>query len=530
MNGTVAGTGPLLRASIRYDGRRSFVPWTVVVTVLAASSVLVFPWIFPEEADRAALATAVGANPALSLILGPAFDLTTSDGFAAWRSLALGGFLAALGAIFTVVRATREQEDSGQAELLASGVLGRASRLLTGVAMAAIGSLLVGVVAAGATVACGGDVVSSLLLGATFTATGWMFTGVAAVAGQVGSEARTASSLAVGVLGVLFVLRGFSYAVEAPEWTLWANPLGWMTETRPASGDDAWPLVWAVVFAAALVSVAFALQARRDFGQGVIAPRPGPARGRVRSTGALAARINAPSAVVWVVAFLALGLVFGYFVTSIQDLLGDNPAVAQVLAAGATTSDELVSAFLLTVVSLLGILAAIPGVQVVLRMRTEEVADRAEPVLAAGVHRSTYLGSNLVVGLGLSTACVVLAGLLVAVLAAGADIGITFGDAIQQSLVSLPAVWSLVAVAAVVFAARPQVAVAAWVGVVAAFGLTILGPTFDLSDEVLAISPFWHIPVIEEGADLTGVFGTVAVVALLLGLSFAAFRRRDIAR
>jgi ABC-2 type transport system permease protein len=245
MNGTVAGTGPLLCASIRYDGRRSFVPWTVVVTVLAASSVLVFPWIFPEEADRAALATAVGANPALSLILGPAFDLTTSDGFAAWRSLALGGFLAALGAIFTVVRATREQEDSGQAELLASGVLGRASRLLTGVAMAAIGSLLVGVVAAGATVACGGDVVSSLLLGATFTATGWMFTGVAAVAGQVGSEARTASSLAVGVLGVLFVLRGFSYAVEAPEWTLWANPLGWMTETRPASGDDAWPLVWA---------------------------------------------------------------------------------------------------------------------------------------------------------------------------------------------------------------------------------------------------------------------------------------------
>ena len=29
---------------------------------------------------------------------------------------------------------------------------------------------------------------------------------------------------------------------------------------------------------------------------------------------------------------VALGLVFGYFVTSIQDLLGDNPAVAQVLA------------------------------------------------------------------------------------------------------------------------------------------------------------------------------------------------------
>lgn len=48
--------------------------------------------------------------------------------------------------------------------------------------------------------------------------------------------------------------------------------------------------------------------------------------------------------------------------------------------------------------------------------------------------------------------------------------------------------------------------------------------------EVLAVSPFWHIPVIEDGADLTGVFGTLAVVAVLLGLASAAFRRRDIAR
>ncbi|RWR19930.1 hypothetical protein D8Y23_06685 [Microbacterium enclense] len=253
-------------------------------------------------------------------------------------------------------------------------------------------------------------------------------------------------------------------------------------------------------------------------------------RGRVRSTGALAARLNAPSAVVWVIAFLALGLVFGYFVTSIQDLLGDNPAVAQVLAAGATTSDELVSAFLLTVVSLIGILAAIPGVQVVLRIRTEEGADRVEPVLAGGVHRATYLGSNLAMALGLSTVCVLLSGTLVALLAAGADIGLTFDGAFLQSVASLPAVWSLVALAAVVFSARPHVAVAAWAGVVATFGLTILGPTFDFSDEVLAISPFWHIPVIEDGADLTGVFGTVAVVAVFLALAFAAFRRRDIAR
>lgn len=138
MTAALAGTRPLLRASLRHDGIR-FAPWIAIATALSASSVLVYPWILPDPLERAALAVAVAANPALGIIFGPAFDLSTVDGFTAWRSLALAGFFTALGAIFTVVRATRGQEDSGQAELLASGVLGRASRLLTGVGLALIG-------------------------------------------------------------------------------------------------------------------------------------------------------------------------------------------------------------------------------------------------------------------------------------------------------------------------------------------------------------------------------------------------------
>ena len=38
--------------------------------------------------------------------------------------------------------------------------------------------------------------------------------------------------MAIGVLGVLFVARGFLFSIEAPEWTIWINPLGWMNETK----------------------------------------------------------------------------------------------------------------------------------------------------------------------------------------------------------------------------------------------------------------------------------------------------------
>ena len=97
--------------------------------MLPASSIALYIWIFPEDSAREELSVAVGLNPALALIFGTAGDLLTDEGFTAWRSLALGCFFASLMAIFIVVRNSRASEDSGQAELFASGVMGREARL-----------------------------------------------------------------------------------------------------------------------------------------------------------------------------------------------------------------------------------------------------------------------------------------------------------------------------------------------------------------------------------------------------------------
>lgn len=530
MSTALAGTAPLLRTLVEHDARR-FAPWILIVTALTTSSVLVYPLVFPEQQDRVGLATAVAANPAIGLIFGPAFDVLSVDGFNAWRTLALGGFLTALGAIFAVTRATRGQEDSGQAELLASGVLGRSARLLSAVGLAFVASVLLGVIAGVATGLCGGEWEASLLLGATFTATGWMFASVAAVAAQLGSDSRAANSFAASVLGVLFILRGFAYAIDAPEWTIWANPLGWMTETRPAVENTWWPLGYAVALTAVLLVIAFILQGRRDFGEGAIAPRPGRAHGRVRSTWRLAVRLNRGQLMTWTIAFLALGMVFGYFTASINDILGSDAAVTQVLAAGATTPEELVSAFLVTILSLLGIIACIPGVQIMVKVRTEELEDRVEPIIATKVPRVGFYASNLVLAFVASAVCILIAGTLVAALASTADIGVEFGDALAQAVATVPAAWTVVAVSVAVVGARPHVVLAAWVGVLASFGLTLLGPTFRLWDWILAISPFWHIPnVTDADADWWGLLWISLVTLFFLLVGFAGFRHRDLAR
>lgn len=527
---SLVGTRPLLHATVRHDGRL-FAPWVGVVTLLTVSSVVVYPWVFPDAVSRQVLAVSVDANPALGLIFGPAFDLSTVDGFNAWRTLALGGFVVALGAILAVVRATRAQEDSGQAELLASGVLGRSARLLAGVALALGGSLAAGVVSGVAAALAGGDWQSSLLLGATFTATGWMFTGVAAVTAQLGSDARTASSLAVGTLGVLFGLRGFCTSLDAPAWTIWANPLGWTLETRPASGDHWAPLLPAVALTVALVVVGFVLQGRRDFGQGSIAPRPGPARGATRSPWGLAFRVNRAPVVTWAVTSVVLGVVFGYFTTSLTDVLAGSSGVQQILASGATSPDALTGVFVRTVLSLIGIVATVPGVQIMLRLRAEELDERVSPVLAAAVSRHRFYASHVVTALAAVAAFMLVAGTLVAVLASRADIGVTSADVLLQAVTTVPAVWTVVALSVAVVGARPAAAPAAWAGVLVSFVLTLLGPTFGLDDWVLGISPFWHVPVvIGADTDLSGLGWLALVTAALLAVGFAGFRHRDLAR
>ncbi|QTX04778.1 ABC transporter permease [Agromyces archimandritae] len=526
----ITGAPPLLRATVRHDGRR-FAPWILITAALSTSSVLVYPWIFPSEEDRLALAAAIGANPALGLIFGPAYDLSTVDGFNAWRSLALGGFLTALGVVFLVTRATRAQEDSGQAELLASGVMGRAARLMVAVWMGLALSVLLGIVVGVATALCGGEWIASMLLAATMTATGWMFTGIAAITAQLGSEARTANSIAIGTLGVLYLLRGVAFAMEAPAWLVWINPLGWMTETRPAVDDDWWPLLLAVALTIVLLVVAFLLQARRDFGVGAIAPRPGPARGRDRSVWRLAVRVNRAPLITWALAFVVLGFVFGYFATSVKDLLAGDSGVQQVLAAGATSADDLVAAFIVTILSLVGILASVPGVQVMLKLRAEELEDRLEPVIATAATRPRTFASSVVIALLASAVSVLIAGTLIAALAAAADIGVSFGDTLLQAVVTVPAVWTVVALAVFVVGARPLVSLAAWAGVLISFALTILGPTFKLWEWILAISPFWHVPDVGVAdPDWMGLVWIGLVALFFVALGFVGFRRRDLAR
>ena len=525
----LAGFRPLIKVTARQDVRR-IIPWIALVTALSASSILGFNWIFTTQAQRQALSATLGSNPVFGLLFGPGDNISTADGFNTWRALALGGLFAAIMGGLIVVRATRAGEDSGRDELIASGVVARHTRLMVAVALAAIASLTLGIVCTAATFAVGGGFAAALALSSTFTVCGLMGAGLAAVAAQLASDARTATTMVISTLGAAYLVRGYVDASGNAGWATWLTAFGWTQRVRPASENNAWPLLLCLALAVVLVIGANALLARRDYGMGLIPPSPGPPRGGVvTSVWGFALRLQRGTALSWTVGFVVLGIVFGFLSGSISGLFAGNEELAKLLTAGGASSN-LTFEYIRTLLKILAILASAYGLQLVLRVHEEETAGRGEPVLAGAVTRTRYLASHVVLALLGPALAMVVAGLGIGIVAAArGTAGVGVGEVVFQAAATIPAVWLLTGIGIALVGAAPRLRELAWLGVVGTFALTILGPMFRLWDWVLAISPLWFTPnVLVPRLDWVGSAVLIAIAAVLAAVGFAGYRRRDI--
>ena len=192
--------------------------------------------------------------------------------------------LAAVMSITCVVRHTRQNEETGRAELLGAAVVGPAAGLAAGVLVALGADLVLAPLTALGLIAAGQPAAGSFAAGAAIAAVGVAFTGVAAVTAQLSRSARGATGLAVAALAVSFLVSGAGNmlghtdatgTVAYSAWPGWLTPLGWGYQLRPFGAEQWWVLLLPVALVAVLLLVAGRLAARRDLGAGVLPERAG---------------------------------------------------------------------------------------------------------------------------------------------------------------------------------------------------------------------------------------------------------------
>ncbi|WP_341718101.1 ABC transporter permease [Micromonospora sp. FIMYZ51] len=529
----VTGTGLLLRFMLRRD-RIRFPAWTLGLALLMTYFATALDAIVQSPADLEGL-SAFSASPAGALFGGPGlgFDNLTIERFLAGQYGLYAAIGAALMGLLTVVRHTRVEERSGRAELIRANVVGRHAQLTAALVLTATMAMLVALLIAGTMASRGFDAGGSLLFGASIGAVGLAFAGIAAVTVQLSEYPRAASGLAGAALGAAFVLRGLGdmAAVQGrgPSWLSWLSPLGWSQQTAPYVHNRWWPLAISLVFAMAAGAVGYALSARRDFGAGLVPPRPGSPRAAVwlASPLALAFRLNRASLIGWSAALFVAGLAYGSFTQPLLDGFADAPEDLLAVMGG---SENMLDGYL----GMMGLtMALVVGVYTVLAvqaLRAEEADGRAEPVLATAVSRTAWLASHVAVA-----AVGVLWLLLVAGLGLGTGAAISIGDAgligelLLGHLAHTPAVWLVLTATTLLYAAAPRALPVIWVVLGWSLIVGYFAPILDIPDAALRLSPFEHIgeyPL--EDVSVVAVVSLSVLSVLLLQAAVVAFRRRDL--
>jgi len=527
-----AGTSTLVRLALRRD--RVLVPvWLVVFVGMAASSAQASISLYPEVQDRVSAAETSNSSPALVSLYGRIFDPTSLGEVSLFKLTSFGALLVGLLAALLVVRHTRTEEETGRLELLSAGVLGRYAALTAALIVSVSTVLVLGLLTALSLIGVGLPASGSFAFGLTWAAAGLAFAAVAAVAAQVTEGARTANGLIAVALGVSYVLRalGDSASEGGPRWISWLSPIGWAQQIRPYAGDRFLVVLAPLALMVVLVGAAFALIRRRDLGAGLVRPRPGPATAApsLRSPLALAWRLHRGSLYGWGFGFLLLGFVVGNIASDVDGFVSSQSAKDLVEKLGGVTG--LTDSFLSAEMGILGLLASAFGIQAALRLRSEETALRAEPLLATGVTRARWLGSHVVMAL-FGTAVLIMLGGLGSGISSGASLDNMSSQVprmLAAAAVQLPAIWLVTALVVLLFGLAPKLITAAWAFFVAFVLLGQFGPVFDLPQGLMDISPYAHTPRL-PGGDFTAtpVLWLTAIAAALALTGLTTFRHRDI--
>jgi ABC-2 type transport system permease protein len=520
------GTGLLLRFYLRRD-RLMLLWWVLGAVILYWSQGASVKSIYTTQAQFDKAAAEMAHNAAFIAMAGPPRALNTIGGQVAWQAAAFGAIVAGLLSMFLVGRHTRSEEETGRDELVRASAVERRAPLAATALLVLVANVLLGGCVALALIAYNLSVAGSLDIGLAATLAGLVFGAVALVAAQLTESTRTVYGITGAVITASYVLRA---AGDVGNGVLsWFSPIGWGQAMHPYSGERWWPALISVAALVPLLLVAARLFERRDYGAGVFASRPGPARAGASLQGpfGLAWRLQRGTVIGWTVGLLLTGVGYGALGDDVGSLVGDSQFSQDVFGQG---GGSLVDSFYAVAALMLALIAAGFSISSALRVRGEEDGGRAEALLATALPRWRWAMAHLTVTIG---------GTLLVVGAAGLGMGLGFamvtgdGSAIGRLLgATLPyaaPVLVLVAVTWLVYGLAPRLATVGWLLLTFCAVVLLFGETLRFPGWVQDLSPFRHLALVPAEPFAWAPFATLLLVAAVVGLGgFGALRRRDV--
>ncbi|MDO5682140.1 MAG: hypothetical protein Q4G46_04845 [Propionibacteriaceae bacterium] len=378
----LAGTLRVVRGHWR-TGWPSLLLWPAAMAALVIGAAAGVMALYPSAESRELYAATLGASPAGRAFNGRWQDLGSLGGIAAYEVGFMGLLFFPPIALHLAVSRTRAEEDSGRAELLTAGRLGRLAPLVGALITLTVVFVVFGCATVAGLAASGLPLRGSMWYAGSLALFAWWFGAVGLLAAQLGRSARTAMGLglviAFGMFLVRAVIDGREIAAE------WVTPMGWLPLVRPFSAEPtALPLVGFGITGLVVLLVAGLIAVRRDLGAGLFTPKPGPVHGSalLGSPVGVAWRLTRGGLLGWAVGLILWGAAIGTLAAEMADMVRTNPGIGAMLGSG--RPEDVITALAVVVVALGG---GALGLQALGVLQAEEASGRLGLVLSAPARR-----------------------------------------------------------------------------------------------------------------------------------------------
>jgi ABC-2 type transport system permease protein len=537
----MSGLGVLLRHHVRRD-RLQLIIWILGIGLLALLSTSSIQDTFGDSASRSAVLRLAVANPSILLLRGT----PNGAGLNAFLFFEIFTFLALLAGLmntFLAVRHTRAEEEFGRAELVGSTPAARTTPTVATVVYGIFVNLALGLGVALFFTVGTKDAAGSFVVGLATAGAGIAFLGVGLLSAQFMRTSRGANGLAAAAVTAAYLFRGIGDALGMPStdrlhvtpaWWSWLSPIGWGQRTQAFDANTLLPLLLDLALAAASIAVVFVLQARRDSGASLITGRAGRATARRTLSGSLGLtwRLQWPTIIGWCVGGALFGLLAGVLSKAVSEMVGVNATLQRTVASLVPGGHgSLAQIFISAIFVFVGVIAAACAIQVVMRMRQEEVAGTAELILVTRVSRLRWLVDYFVVGT-VAIVLVLVSGAVASGLSSVAtgESAARIGDSFEAAAAQLPAALVYLTALALVFVILPAWTIGlGWTLLAIGTFFGVFGGLIGLPEWARNISPFTHSPVpLGTSTDWSGGFWMLAIAVTAGILASLAVRRREL--
>ncbi|MFC4736541.1 ABC transporter permease [Bacillus daqingensis] len=524
-------TWRLTRLLVRRD-RIRLTGWLFGITAATVLTAAAFPGLYTTEAERQQLALSM-INPAVTALVGPGHGLDnyTYGPMMAHQMLGLTALIVAVMAVLLTVRYTRADEEEGRTEMVRALAVGRSAPLMSALLVMTLLSGAIGfanAVGLGLLRLEGMDWTGSLHYGAVLSLTGLFFTGITLITAQLAETSRAASGMAIiAAVGAYAVRAVGDISLDA---FTWFSPFGWLLAAETYVNNYVWPLLLTFAVSVAAVALGAWLAAGRDVGSGLLHPKAGRdhATRSLLSPIGLQLRLQRTSILVWTASLFLLGVTYGSVLGDIDLFFSDIDFMEEFLPAveGLSLTDQ----FLSVLFVIMAIMASVPAVMQLTKLRSEEKKQRIEPIVSLAVSRDKLLSSYVVPAL--LTSVVMLsatsAGLGAAAITVIED-GRPFLDYYGAGMMYLPAVLVMTGVAALLIGWLPAWTSIVWGYLAASFVVVYMGNLFQFPDWMDRLTPYGYVPAVPvEAAAFLPAAGLITVALLLTAGAYMGFRRRDL--